>query len=118
MDRKGLGGWGENAAKWLLIRKGYHILRRNFRCGLGEIDIVAARGRVVVFAEVRVRGPSSFASPEETITKAKKERMRRLALYFIRKYRMEGIMCRFDVVCIERKEGFLKSKIRHIEDAF
>lgn len=74
-----LGRFGETAAAVELQRNGYQILARNWRCPVGEIDIVARHGHDLVFVEVRtVRSPGLMA-PEESVTPAKAAKLQELA---------------------------------------
>lgn len=73
-----LGRRGELvAAKWLEAR-GYVLIDRNWRCGLGEVDLILRTGRTIVFAEVKTRSSLIFGHPFEAITPAKAARLRRL----------------------------------------
>ena len=74
-----LGREGEELATAYLVRAGYAILDRNWRCPLGEIDVVAFDGRETVFVEVKTRSSLLFGHPLEAITAQKLARLRRLA---------------------------------------
>lgn len=74
-----LGRHGEQLAVDHLIAHGYEILDRNWRCPLGEVDIVALRGDETVFVEVKTRSGIGFGHPLEAITAEKLGRLRRLA---------------------------------------
>ena len=69
--RRDLGAFGERVAAAHLEAKGYRIRERNFRTREGEIDIVAERGGVLVFVEVRTRRGDALGSPAESVTAAK-----------------------------------------------
>ena len=77
MDRRVFGQIGENAAADVLRAKGYRILRQNYRCRYGEIDIIAERGGDVSFVEVKTRQSFRFGRPCEAVTDEKKKHMRR-----------------------------------------
>ena len=66
---------------------GYHILARNFRTRLGEIDIVASRGRALHFVEVRARASGAFLHPAESVDFRKRQRIRRAAEQFLARLR-------------------------------
>jgi putative endonuclease len=74
-----LGRRGEDLAAAYLEGRGLEILERNWRCSLGEIDIVARDGGTLVFAEVKTRSSVAFGHPLEAITAVKLARLRRLA---------------------------------------
>lgn len=78
-QRIGLGRRGEELAARELRRQGYEIVERNWRCPVGEADIVARRGSVWAFAEVRTRRGEAFGTPEESITPQKRARMQAVA---------------------------------------
>ena len=77
--RQELGRLGEELAAQYLTREGYVILTRNYRCGEGEMDIVARQGSRLAFVEVRTRRGSSYGTPKESITRSKQERLVKVA---------------------------------------
>lgn len=101
MKRKELGALGERVAVEGLRRQGYIIRETNFRCSRGEIDIVAQDGDYLVFVEVRTRKSRDFGSPEESVTRAKKEKLLSLALYYLETHPHLPSSWRIDVVAIE-----------------
>ncbi len=119
MERKGLGDWGEEQAARYLRRKGYTILDRNYRCRMGEIDIIARRGRYVAFVEVKLRKNADFAQAREVVTAAKQRRILTTAQLWLMQKDCE-LQPRFDVIEIYAPEGenSRRVKITHIEDAF
>jgi len=77
--RRVLGASGEDAvAAWYQAR-GYAVVARNWRCKEGELDLVLAEGRLYVFCEVKTRTTDAFGAPQEAVTRAKQQRLRRLA---------------------------------------
>ncbi len=92
---------------------GYVIVERNYSCKLGEIDIIAKDGEVLVFVEVKYRRSERFGLPEQAVGREKQARLRRSAQWYMA---VEGIseMCsvRFDVVAMDSRE------IRLYRDAF
>ena len=115
--RKELGRKGEEIALSFLKKKGYHILDKNFRCPLGELDIVAREGDQIIFIEVKTRRSSGFGPPEESLNYIKKKRLTRLALFYLTNNRLKGVCCRFDVVAIVFKKEKVEA-IHLIKNAF
>ena len=77
------GVLGEELAEIMLLEKGYTILARNFRCRYGEIDIIAAKNGVLAFVEVKTRLFGSCGRGSESVTAAKRQKIRRCALCYI-----------------------------------
>ena len=119
MERRELGAWGEERAAKYLRSKGYTILERNFRCRAGEIDIIALRGGVIAFVEVKLRRDSEFAEAREFVTPAKQRRVILTAEYWLVSHRTE-LQPRFDVIEVYAPDGVNSRKvsINHIENAF
>lgn len=103
-------------AALLLRAKGYRIEARNWRCALGEIDIVCWDGDTLVFVEVKARRTRAAGSPEEAVDRRKQARLVRLAQAFLGKRGGEAPPCRFDVVAVEG-DG-LVPRVRHLKCAF
>ena len=118
-DKKEIGAWGEDRAALYLRLHGYHIVERNFRCRSGEIDIIARRGGVVAFVEVKMRKNADFAEAREFVTYTKQRRVISAAELWILKNNCE-LQPRFDVIEIYAPNGTdtLRPTIRHLENAF
>ena len=115
---KGLGPFGESWAKAYLEGLGYRVLAVNFRCALGEIDLVAEEGGELVFIEVKTRRNIAFGYPEEQLSSSKKRRLVKLAQWYLKRYRRKERPARFDVVAIlMTKEGRV-AETRLISNAF
>ena len=84
----------------VLVRSGYKIRHRNFRCPLGELDLVAEDRGVLVFIEVKTRTTTEFGVPLEAVSPAKQRRLARLATYYLAGCRMLERPCRFDAVSV------------------
>src|SRR5438094_5832645 len=82
--RTDLGRVGEEAAVASYRQAGYRVVARNWRCPLGEIDLVLSRGRAIVFCEVKTRRGTSFGLPFEAVTSRKQRKLRLLAEAFLR----------------------------------
>lgn len=96
------GRKGEEAALQHLLKEGYLLRARNYRCRWGEIDIIVQRGEELVFVEVRSRKSLAFGMPQESISMQKKKRMRQVARYYLAK-ELGGCWkgtVRFDVIAI------------------
>ena len=107
------GQAAETLAAEYLTGHGLDILHRNFRCRFGEIDLIARDGEALVFVEVRMRGRGDFGGAAESITAAKRERLRKAAGFYLSGLRKTP-PCRFDAVLISGTEGH----IDWIRDAF
>jgi putative endonuclease len=112
MSNVSFGKSGEEKARKYLKKKGYRILRTNFKTQLGEIDIIAEHQGCIVFIEVKSRSGSEYGLPREAVGFAKQKRYSQLAMQYIKAYNLFGIKARFDVIEVT-SEG-----INHIENAF
>lgn len=113
MNRRQIGSEYEKEAARYLEQNGYVILARNFRCRIGEIDLVASEGGGLVFVEVKYRKNRRNGLPEEAVSGKKMQTISRVADYYRVRYRVpESVPCRFDVIAVEGEE------IRHYKDAF
>ena len=83
-----------------LEQKGLRVIARNYRCRLGEIDLVASEGVTTVFVEVRQRSSSAFGGAAASITSAKRQRLLRAARHYLSGLRILP-QCRFDALLIE-----------------
>ena len=93
------GRHAESLAAWLLRLKGYRILARGYRSRVGELDIVARRGRVLAFVEVKARGDVSEAA--EALRPAQRSRIARAAEAFqASRPELRALLVRFDVVLV------------------
>lgn len=116
--RQELGRKGEEIAASHLLKLGYRIIERNFRCRLGEIDMVAEEAGELVFVEVRTRSSHVFGLPEESVGWDKQARLRRLAQYYLISHRHSQRRCRFDVVSVTMDSQTGKKQVKVIKDAF
>ena len=116
MDRQELGQFCEKAVAYYLEKKGYRIVRRNYRIKGGELDIIAEKDGVIAFVEVKTRTPEPLVNGLEAVTAAKKKMMIRTSEEY--SYRFpHDLQPRFDVVWVtvaDRKVvGF-----QYVENAF
>ena len=120
MGRNNLvGAWGESLAAAYLQKKRYTILAAGYRCRYGEIDLIAADKKHLVFVEVKLRKSDRFASAKEFVDYHKQNRLRATAEFFLSQNSTE-LQPRFDVIEIYAPEGTDTKKpvIHHLEDAF
>jgi putative endonuclease len=107
---------GETLAASYLTTRGWQIVDRNVRFREGEIDIIAARGGILAFVEVKTRRSAAFGSPAEAVTPRKQRKIRALASRYLAEQHPGARAIRFDVVDIARdRGGFL---VTHLEGAF
>lgn len=104
------GRWAENAAAWYLRLCGYHIVARRFLTPAGEIDIVARRGRITAFVEVKLR--STLNDAAEAVTVRQQRRLADAAALWLARNRTAGAV-RFDAILVAPWR-----LPRHIADAF
>jgi putative endonuclease len=100
-SRQAAGQAGERLAALWLERDGCRILHRNYRCPMGEIDLVAEDRGELVFVEVRSRRVGGMVSPEESVNWKKQRRIVRAAEHYLQAMRLEERAWRVDVVAIE-----------------
>lgn len=99
--RQSLGKAGEDAAADFYRHHGYEVLDRNWRVKEGELDIVATRDGEIVFAEVKTRSSDRFGTGAEAVTLPKQQRIRRLAILWMRSSGHRGRRIRFDVIEVD-----------------
>lgn len=114
--RRQLGDAGEEAAAELLRKGGYRIVARNHRCKRGEVDLIAERGELLVFVEVRTRATAAFGAPEETVDFRKRRRVVAAARDYLARWRGPERGVRFDVVAVV--DGPAGPRLTHFENAF
>lgn len=110
-----LGQKGEDQAAKHLQDKGYKILKRNWKSGKLEVDIIAENKDFIVFAEVKTRSEDFQTDPVTSITREKQRSLIYCADTYIKRYNITR-ECRFDVIIVIKKED--SYEISHIEDAF
>ena len=115
--RKLFGQAGESAAEEYLRRKGYRILARNLRSPLGELDLVAEDGQVLVFVEVKARRTDAFGGAIHAVHHRKQEKLIQLAAQYLARHHIKDRLCRFDVVLLQGPDATVPH-IEHIQNAF
>ena len=112
-----IGARGEKLARRFLKRLGYRIIKSNYGCPTGEIDIVAADGEVLVFVEVKSRRSDEQGDIEESVNWHKQKQVTKAARYFIQQQNAHNVPARFDVVTVViPAKG--KPTFTHFIDAF
>jgi putative endonuclease len=104
-NRKDTGKRGEDLAAAFLMERGYRILERNWRCPVGEIDIIARDGNELVFVEVKSRTSDLYGTPETSVNARKQKKVASAALYYINEKSHHHRNARFDVVAVTFQEG-------------
>ncbi|MDP3790746.1 MAG: YraN family protein [Candidatus Omnitrophota bacterium] len=116
-EKKVTGSVGEELAASYLKKKGYRILRRNFRTIFGEIDIVAKLKDLIVFVEVKTRATSSLGPPYLAITKFKERHIIKNALFYLKCNSLLRAAWRIDIVSVKLNHEHKLENIELIENA-
>jgi putative endonuclease len=111
-----IGPRGEDAAADAYRRRGYRIVARNWRCRMGELDLVVERRGVLVFCEVKSRRGSGFGVGYEAVTRRKQAKLRSLAEVFLQATGSRPLVIRFDVASVAVRGE--RSAVELFEDAF
>lgn len=115
-ERLRLGKTGEELALIRLKKLGYKFIEKNYRCALGEIDLIARDGEYLVFIEIKTRKGRSIAYAKEAVDKRKMRQISKTALTYMKENDCFGAKSRFDVVAINMNRGI--EEIEVITDAF
>lgn len=118
-DARLLGQWGEEWVAEKLRQDGWTIAARNFRCRLGELDIVAENSTYLAFVEVKLRKDDRFGSACEAVTPSKQRKLRTAAQYYLMSHPTK-LQPRFDVAEVYAPQGVRTETptIYYIENAF
>lgn len=117
MATKVFGDWGEQLAATDLQRRGWEIVAQKFRAGRKEVDLVARRGGVVAFVEVKTRASTTFGHPLEAIDARKMRDVAWVAMNWIDRFGAASDNYRFDAVAVTRSPGG-SPVVEHLEDAW
>jgi len=115
--RRLFGQEGEATAERYLREKGYRILAKNLRTSLGELDLVAEDGQVLVFVEVKARRTEEFGGAVHAVHRRKQEKLIQLASQYLARHHLSKRTCRFDVIVLQGAEASLP-QVEHIQNAF
>ena len=113
MNKRQIGTEGEHMAARYLQSEGYAILEMNYRCKLGEIDIIASKKDCMTFVEVKYRKNDRYGTSLEAVNHKKQQIIRRVAsFYLVSVIHSANVHCSFDVIGIDGSE------ITHLKNAF
>ncbi|RPI79222.1 MAG: YraN family protein [Desulfobacteraceae bacterium] len=115
-ERLQLGKLGEDLALKKLKSLGYQSFIRNYRCPLGEIDLIARDGDTLVFLEIKTRRGRTLEYAKEAVNERKRRKIAQTAQVFLKENGCEEIKSRFDVVAINLGQG--RDEIEVIKNAF
>lgn len=116
MGHRQVGITGEDKASTFLKRRGYHILERNYRSPFGELDIIASKGKCLVFCEVKTRSSGEMDMAFAAVDGNRRGRMARAASHYLNTRGDPRKDCRFDVIALLKNGA--EWKIEHVKDAF
>ena len=112
VGRQRLGRWGEDRAAAWYVERGWEVLDRNWRGAGGEIDLVLRRDGTIVFCEVKTRSSTRYGTAAEAVDQRKQQRIRRLAVQWLRGAHEGAGELRFDVACVQN------GRVEVLEGAF
>ncbi len=115
--RAPLGERGETAACVFLKKNGYEILEKNYKCKIGEIDVIARRQGRLAFVEIKTRTSAQFGAPQEAVDLRKQEKIFKVAQWYMKEKKLVKTPVAFDVVAVLWKEG-QAPEMRLFADAF
>lgn len=116
-SRQWLGKRGEETVAGYLEKNGYKILTKNYGCKVGEIDIIAQDGPVLVFIEVKTRSGVSHGFPAEAVNTRKQRQISRAAQWYLTEQNLVDCPARFDVISVLSTKN-KTDEIDHIHNAF
>jgi putative endonuclease len=111
-----LGRSAEGMAADFYRRRGFQVLGCNYRRAGGEIDVIARRGPLIVFCEVKARSSTRWGIPSEAVDARKQIRVKKTAGAWLRENRPGRVTIRFDVVSVTMEAG--RRRLEHLPDAF
>ena len=111
-----MGKTGENLAENFLKSLDYEIISSNYQTKIGEIDIVAKERSEIVFVEVKTRTSLKYGFPQESITKSKLNRLRKLAFLYLAENKIKNTSFRIDVISIQLEKTGKVLELDHIKN--
>lgn len=115
MNARNHGAAAEALARVWLKQHGYRVLESNYRCRLGEIDIICENRGTIVFVEVKSRTQTTFGTPAQAVNFSKQRRLRQTAQHYVIERQLESHPLRFDVISILNRQP---PEVEHIIGAF
>lgn len=116
--RQDKGRAAEEAAVLHLQRQGWTIAERNWSCRSGELDVIATKGPIILFVEVRSRSGSGFGLPAESVDARKVRKVRQTAEVYLHRFGLSDREIRFDVIAVMLGRRLEIRSLDHIEEAF
>jgi len=116
IDRRAFGASAEQLVAEHLERAGWRVRDRNVHCRFGELDVVAERGNVLAFVEVRMRSSAAWGDPSSSVSRSKQRKVVMAAMEYCQRNRLLERVIRFDVASVvgRGRDGHVEL----IEDAF
>ena len=115
-NKSARGAQAERLAEQFLQGQGLVCIERNYRCAVGEIDLIMRDGNMLVFVEVRLRSNRFFTQAAESVNYRKQHKITRAAQYFLLTHKLtDKVPCRFDVIALD---GMQTASIDWIKSAF
>ena len=113
------GTWGEAQVAAYLRQRGYQLIAHSYRCRFGEIDLIARKGKVLCFVEVKARTNLKCGLPRDYVTAAKQEKLRKTAAFYLSEKELD-CPARFDVaeVYSDAEHSPASVRIEYLENAF
>ena len=102
-NKRRKGGFGEEMALDMLLKKGMTLLEKNFRCRFGEVDLILRDKETLVFVEVKLRKDTTHGLAAEAVNYGKQKKIIRVAQYYLQNSKLKNPFIRFDVVGVEKK---------------
>jgi putative endonuclease len=115
-ERLELGKWGENLAVKKIKGLGYKEIVRNYRCPLGEVDLIAREGDTLVFIEIKTRKDKCIGYAKEAVDARKRRQLSKVALAYMKSIECCDVKARFDVIAINLDRD--KPQVEVIKNAF
>ncbi len=116
-NKKILGEAAETLVAHYLQQQGFQLIDRNFRCRLGEIDLIGTHQNQLLFVEVRFKSREDYGTPASSVNGRKQKKIIRTAQFFLQHYpAFANYACRFDVIAVTLQSG--EPAIEWIENAF